>query len=156
MVAPKPRLVIPREAPPAPPVAASGSDTSAGAAAAGPGSGGGGSGTGSGAGGTGAGPGRGGAGAVARRAEKIAGELRTSDYPRSGADERDGRFIIVRYEVGLDGRVRNCRVMQSSGNGEADAITCRLIEKRFRYRPARDAAGNPVPDVTGWKQWWWR
>ena len=143
VAAPRPRVVI--QPKPAPAAASTGAATRAGAAAAGPGSG---------AGGTGAGPG--GGGVVARRAEKIAGELKTKDFPRSGAGERDGRFIIVRYDVAADGRVRNCRVVQSSGSAEADAITCRLIEKRFRYRPAQDAAGNPVPDQTGWKQWWWR
>jgi protein TonB len=135
---------------PAPAATATGTPTRAGAGVAGPGSGAGGAGAGTGGGG------QGGAGVIARRAEKIAGELRTRDFPRSGAGERDGRFIVVRYDVASDGRVRNCRVVQSSGSAEADAITCRLIEKRFRYRPAEDAAGNPVPDQTGWKQWWWR
>lgn len=93
---------------------------------------------------------------IARRAQKIAGELKAGDYPRSGAAQRNGRVIIVRYEVGSDGRVRGCRVEQSSGNAEADAVTCRLIEKRFRYRPALDGNGNPVADRTGWKQWWWQ
>lgn len=107
--------------------------------------------------GTGAGArGNGSSGGKVRRAEKIAGELKTKDFPRSGAGERDGRFIVVRYAVGTDGRARDCRVMQSSGSLEADTITCSLIERRFRYRPATDAAGNAVPDETGWKQWWWR
>jgi periplasmic protein TonB len=112
-----------------------------------------------GAGGSSAGPRAGGeaeTGAIVRRAEKIAGELVARDFPRSGADERDGRFVIVRFAVGPDGRVANCRVAQSSGNPEVDAITCRLIEQRFRYRPARDGAGRPVSDVTGWKQWRWQ
>lgn len=148
VAAPKPKVVI--RAKPAPVAAATGTPSRSGAAAAGVGTGAGGAGTGAGAGG------RGGNGVIARRAEKIAGELKTRDFPRSGAGERDGRFIIVRYDVGTEGRVVNCRVIQSSGSAEADAITCRLIEQRFRYRPAEDAQGNPVTDQTGWKQWWWR
>lgn len=147
---PSPRIVVkPR---PAPTVASTGTAAKSGASAAGAGSGGGGQGTGTGSGGRGNGSG----GGVVRSAEKVAGELRTKDFPRSGANDRDGRFIVVRYFVGTDGRVKNCRVVQSSGSAEADAITCKLIEKRFRYRPAEDAAGNPVQDETGWKQWWWR
>lgn len=153
IVAPKPKVEIPRKAVTAPPVASTGNASASGAAASGIGTGGGGTGSGTGAGGSGSG---GGAGIVARRAEKVSGQLKAKDFPRSGMEERDGRFIIVRYEVGTDGRVRNCRVTQSSGNAEADAITCSLIEKRFRYRPAIDAQGNPVTDVTGWKQWWWQ
>ncbi|MET0180257.1 MAG: TonB family protein [Novosphingobium sp.] len=94
--------------------------------------------------------------AIVRRAEKIAGELHAHDFPRAGADERDGRFVIVRFDVGPDGRVANCRTAQSSGSAEVDGLTCRLIERRFRYRPARDGAGRAVSDVTGWKQWWWQ
>ena len=147
---PKPRIVVAPK--PAPAAASTGTVSKSGASVAGAGSGGGGQGSGSGNGGSGDGTG----GGLVRRAEKISGELKTKDFPRSGAGERDGRFIVVRYVVGTDGRVRNCRVVQTSGSIEADAITCRLIEKRFRYRPARDGAGAPVNDATGWKQWWWR
>ena len=147
---PSPKIVIKPQ--PAPTIASTGAAVKSGASAAGSGSGGGGQGIGTGSGGRGNGSG----GGIARRAEKVAGELRTRDFPRSGAGERDGRFIVVRYGVGTDGRVKNCRVVQSSGSAEADAITCQLIEARFRYRPAQDAAGNPVGDETGWKQWWWR
>ena len=147
---PSPRIVVVPKS--APTVASTGSAPKSGASAAGSGSGGAGQGSGTGSGGRGNGSG----GGIAQRAEKIAGELKTRDFPRSGANDRDGKFIVVRYAVGTDGRVRNCRVVQSSGSAEADAITCRLIEKRFRYRPAENAAGNPVADETGWKQWWWR
>ena len=147
---PSPRIVVaPR---PAPTVSSTGTAARSGASAAGAGSGGGGQGSGTGSGGRG----DGGGGALVRRAQKVSGELKTRDFPRSGAGERDGRFIVVRYVVGTDGRVGNCRVVQSSGSTEADAITCRLIEKRFRYRPAADAAGKPVSEETGWKQRWWR
>jgi protein TonB len=32
----------------------------------------------------------------------------------------------------------------TSGLPELDQIACRLIEQRFRYKPARDRAGRPV------------
>ena len=147
---PSPRIVVKPQ--PAPTAVSTGTAANSGASAAGAGSGGGGQGAGTGSGGRGSGSG----GGLVRRAEKVAGELRTRDFPRSGVGERDGRFIVVRYVVGTDGRVKNCRVMESSGSVEADAITCGLIEKRFRYRPAEDADGNLVEDETGWKQWWWR
>ena len=147
---PSPKIVVVPK--PAPTPASTGSAVKSGASAVGAGSGGGGQGNGTGSGSRGDGNG----GGAVKRAQKIAGELKTRDFPKSGAGERDGRFIVVRYAVGTDGRVKNCRVVQSSGSAEADAITCQLIEKRFRYRPAVDSAGNPVVDQTGWKQWWWR
>ena len=36
---------------------------------------------------------------------------------------------------------------RSSGHPELDETTCRLIERRFRYRPARNSAGDAVPEV---------
>jgi protein TonB len=46
--------------------------------------------------------------------------------------------------------------MKSSGHSELDSTTCRLIEQRFRYEPARDSEGRPVPQVVGWAQRWWQ
>jgi periplasmic protein TonB len=45
-------------------------------------------------------------------------------------------------------------VIRPSPDPEADAIVCRLAEQRFRFRPATDAAGNPVPATYGWRQEW--
>ncbi|MEH3121922.1 MAG: TonB family protein [Sphingomonas phyllosphaerae] len=53
--------------------------------------------------------------------------------------------MAVKYLVWSDGRVRDCRVTKSSGNATLDATTCRLIQRRFRYDPSRDAEGRPVP-----------
>ena len=60
--------------------------------------------------------------------------------------------LIVALTVGSDGRVSACRVQQPSGDPDADAITCRLAIERFRFRPARNAAGAAVEAVYGWQQ----
>jgi len=33
-------------------------------------------------------------------------------------------------------------------------LTCRLIEKRFRFRPSRDRYGRPFPDEVDWDHDW--
>ncbi|HEY0026901.1 MAG TPA: TonB family protein [Allosphingosinicella sp.] len=109
----------------------------------GTGSGMGGQGLGSGSGGSGLGSGGGGA----RLAERIAGGIANRDYPRSALRARAQGSVAVRFTVRTDGRVGGCAVMRSSGHAELDDVTCRLIEKRFRYRPALDAAGRAVPAV---------
>ncbi|MDE0879066.1 MAG: hypothetical protein OSB00_10455 [Sphingomonas bacterium] len=43
----------------------------------------------------------------------------------------------------------------SSGVASLDATTCKLVEKRFRYTPARNAAGTAVAEERGWRQRWW-
>jgi protein TonB len=145
--APKPKLPLRRN--PAPPSSGTGSANASGAGAAGAGSGGGGSGEGTGSGGSGSGQGSG----AARPAEKIAGEINSiRDYPKAGRDARIGRAVIIAMTIGTDGRAHGCRVVSSSGDPEADRITCRLAEQRFRFRPRLDGQGRPVEAQYQWRQ----
>jgi protein TonB len=154
VVAPPPERPI--DIPPpiaAAPVAASGSQTSQGASALpGPGTGSGGEGIGSGSGGSGSGHGGGGAVTPARH---IQGALSGRDYPRAAKRARAGGTVLVRYTVGTDGRVQGCTITQSSGNQDLDEVTCRLIERRFRYEPARDGLGRAVGDTLTGRHIWW-
>ena len=145
----KPRIAITKA--PAPPAASTGNANTSGAsgAGAGTGAGGQGSGTGSGTGGNGQG------GGLVRKAEKIAGEINSAhDYPKETRDLRIGGEVTITMTVGTDGRARNCRVQRASRDPQADSITCRLAEARFRFKPATDAAGNPVESTYGWRQKW--
>lgn len=110
-----------------------------------------GQGGGSGAGGSGYGQGAGGV----TRARWLSGEIRNRDYPRAPSTAGVGGTVVAHFDVTPEGRVANCRVVRSSGVPELDWTTCRLLTERFRYAPARDAAGNPVTDVAGWQQDWW-
>jgi periplasmic protein TonB len=152
--APKPLVKIPPRKPlPAAPKAGKGRDNDAGTAetpGTGTGAGGVGSGFGSGNGGDGTG-----GGGVASRAKLISGRIKNSDYPKSATTAKQGGTVTAHFTVGTDGRASNCRVVKSSGNADIDATTCRLIEQRFRYEPARNRAGQPITDVTGWQQSWW-
>lgn len=156
IVAPPPPVVL--EVPPpvvAAPDPGPGPDASAGASTiAGPGTGAGGVGEGTGAGRGGDGSG-GGGGAPPVRARHLKGRLKASDYPRAAGDAGAQGTVLAYFDVGVDGRVSGCRVVSSSRNAELDNVTCRLIERRFRYAPARDADGRPVRDVMGWKEVWW-
>lgn len=153
VVAPPPKVKLPVPPPiVAAPAPGTGSDTSAGASdKPGPGTGAGGVGTGTGSGGEGTGTG----GGIGARARLVKGRITNSDYPRAAADANAGGSVTVRFTIGTDGRVRGCTVTKSSGRADLDSTTCRLIEKRFRYKPARDAQGRPVESVTGWRQVWW-
>lgn len=121
----------------APPVAASGGGGGEDAAGGtGIGGEGGGSGTGEGA----------GDGADFSEARQIRGRFRNSDFPASARSA--GRVRIgVRYAVGPTGRIDHCEISESSGYPEVDAMTCRVIVDRYRFRPARDGEGNPVTEV---------
>lgn len=113
--------------------------TSGAADIPGPGTGAGGFGDGFGGGGAGDGDG-GGADETPPRWQK--GRL---SYPREYGEAGIAGTVGVRYLVGVDGRVSDCRVTRSSGHGELDALTCRSLEQRFRFAPSRDGRGRPVP-----------
>lgn len=149
--APKPKI-LPPDPPPiaAAPKPGTGSDASAGATPTpGPGSGAGGQGDGTGAGGAGNGTG-GGTKAVWR-----SGTIRDNDYPAEASRAKIGGEVEVRFTIQPTGRVTECRVTRSSGDASLDATTCRLIEARFRFRPATNAAGAPIATQYGWRQSWW-
>ena len=109
---------------------------------------------GSGAGGGTGGQGYGGDDAGGTDLVQIAGEITSSDYPRDLRERGIGGRVGMVFTVGTDGRVTSCSITRSSGVPELDALTCRLIRERFRYRPSTDRYGRPVPDeVEGEHDW---
>lgn len=126
-------------------IAGLGSQRTTGAApVAGPGTGSGGvgRGTGSGAGGDGDGGGGGGAGETPPRWRS--GDMSDGDYPEALWAAGLGGTVGVRYVVETNGRVGDCEITASSGHPELDAMTCRTIQRRFRFYPSRDAEGRAV------------
>lgn len=149
VAAPQPLIPLATQA--APPVAGSGTADSAGARDQGAGTGAGGQGNGTGTGGSGSGQG----GGLARKFVQIAGTIDSAkDYPKATRDVRIGKSVLIVFTVGTDGRVHNCRVREPSGDAQSDAITCRLAEERFRFRPSLDDQGNPIEATYGWRQRW--
>lgn len=152
VVAPEPVVPLPVPTPiVAAPVVAEGRQSSAGAAPVpgpGTGSGGVGNGFGSGNGGSGAGGGGGGGGngrGVGMRPPRwIRGTMSPRDLPDELQENGTGARLETIYWIEASGRVTDCRVTRSSGDRRLDALTCRLIEQRWRYDPARYADGRPL------------
>jgi len=155
VVAPKPRVVIPTPSPViAAPIPKQGPDPSQGAAPVpGPGTGAGGAGTGTGSGGSGSGPGGGGGGGEGTRPQLISRSLTPRDYPRSLHQiwPSGGRVLVI-FNVQLNGRATDCRVHTSSGVPAIDQVTCSLVETRLRFRPARNARGEPFVEKYAYMQ----
>jgi len=85
---------------------------------------------------------------------QIAGEITSSDYPPDLRSRGIGGRVGMVFTVGPNGRVTSCTVTRSSGVPELDALTCRLIQQRFRYRPSTDRYGRPIADeVEGEHDW---
>lgn len=150
VAAPKP-IIPPPHPLPSPPRSAEGNAVMAGAAPLpGPGTGAAGVGDGLGSGNSGAGTGGGGS-----SARLVRGAIVNRDYPRDARRAKLGGDVTIGFTVQPDGRATGCTVIRSSGVASLDATTCKLVEKRFRYDPARDAAGRPVAEQRGWRQRWW-
>lgn len=124
-------------------------DPGSGSAAAGTGGGNGAGGYGSGGAGSGSGGGAGegrGTGDFSAYPRQVSGKLHYSEIPKELRRSRAG-VIRLRYRIGADGRVSECTVIASSGWPAFDNDTCARITDRFRFRPARDQQGRPVPFV---------
>ncbi len=70
--------------------------------------------------------------------------ITTRDYRSSwinrGLTGRAGFALTIDAE----GRVTDCTITRSTGHDALDEATCRLLEKRASFTPARDGAGDPV------------
>jgi periplasmic protein TonB len=66
------------------------------------------------------------------------------DYPPSA--QRDGVEGTTGFSlaVGADGKVTSCSVTSSSGSSLLDDTACRLLTRRARFNPAKDANGTPI------------
>jgi protein TonB len=86
--------------------------------------------------------------------EQIAGEITPRDYPRALSQAGVGGHVQFTFTVLSNGRVGRCTITRSSGVPELDALTCRLIQQRFVYRPSTDRYGRPIADeVDGEHEW---
>lgn len=72
---------------------------------------------------------------------------RTEDYPPAARRANEEGTASFRVIVGPDGRVSDCFITRSSGSAALDEATCAVMYLRARYRPARDADGNPTIDI---------
>lgn len=86
------------------------------------------------------------AGSPARAKANLASLFSDQDYPAEAIAAREEGTVGFKLEVSADGRVSACTISGSSGSAALDSTTCRLLTSRGRFTPARDSAGNPVPD----------
>jgi protein TonB len=146
---PEPKIEVPAKPPIiAAPVPGQGVAPSAGAAQAGAGTGAGGRGSGLGGGGSG------GNGAGFTPPQQIR-RIPDREYRRISASGIRNGSAALRLVVSPEGRAISCRVVRSSGDASVDALVCQLTQRYARYRPARDAAGEPVPWELTWQPYWY-
>jgi protein TonB len=69
------------------------------------------------------------------------------DYPKEAIRHRWQGTVVADIAVSAEGRVSDCRIVQSSGHAVLDNKTCEIFFTRARFVPAKDAQGRPTVDV---------
>ncbi len=70
-----------------------------------------------------------------------------ADYPPEAVRKGWEGTVVAQVVISVEGRVRACRIVKSSGHETLDAATCRILKTRALFVPAKDSAGRPVEDV---------
>ena len=151
------RVVVPPKPIPAAIIPAASTGIKPGAAVV-PGPGGGaaglGNGTGSGNGGNGPGAGNGDGDGGGTDAEWTGGKIKNGDYPKAVREAHFSGTTVTEVAVGTNGRPTGCRVIRTSGSRTLDVTTCQLIMQRFKFKPARNAAGQATNGSIEYEQEW--
>src|SRR3990170_4776590 len=69
--------------------------------------------------------------------------VQARDYPIEAAEFGLAGKVKFRLAINPPGRVTRCQILQSAGPA-LDAATCRVLEKRARFEPARGSSGQAV------------
>ncbi len=76
----------------------------------------------------------------------LASYLKAEDYPKESIRRGEQGRVQFAIAVGIDGRVKSCTIIQSSGFDRLDSKTCSIMQERLRFKPALDPQGRPVED----------
>lgn len=76
------------------------------------------------------------------------------DYPMDALRSGKSGLVTLLYQVGVNGSVDECRVIETSGVSSLETASCRAIEKRAKYKPAQDRDGKPMVSWEIRRIWW--
>src|SRR5688500_16836950 len=83
----------------------------------------------------------------ARAQADLASLIDDKDYPAAALRNYEEGIVGFRLQIGVDGKVTSCKIIQSSGSAALDLATCKLLSARARFTPARDRRGKPTTDT---------
>jgi protein TonB len=69
------------------------------------------------------------------------------DYPSEAQMNGEEGSVQARLSIDPQGVVAKCVIVRTSGHRSLDEATCRIIQKRARFTPARDDRGKAVSDT---------
>ena len=80
--------------------------------------------------------------------------ITNDDYPPEAVRQEQQGTSGIAWTINEQGRVENCHIVSSSGSQVLDDTACRLMTRRGRYSPAKDAAGNPIKQTQSLRFKW--
>ncbi|MEQ1548305.1 MAG: energy transducer TonB [Chakrabartia sp.] len=89
---------------------------------------------------------------VAQKAVQKGGSISDDDYPPSAQRNEESGTTTATFTIGPDGKVASCNA--SGASSTLDAETCKLIIRRFRYKPALGADGQPMSETKSQRVTW--
>lgn len=78
---------------------------------------------------------------------QISALFSADDYPPDAQMRDEQGTVRVELRIDKQGRVSRCNVLASSGSGSLDSATCRILQSRARFTPARGSDGQPADDT---------
>jgi TonB family protein len=78
---------------------------------------------------------------------QISALFSADDYPQDAQIRDEQGTVRVELKIDREGRVSRCNVLASSGSKSLDSATCRILQSRARFTPARGIDGQPTEDT---------
>ena len=78
------------------------------------------------------------------KAGRLVPLLTGDDYPAEAVRKNWQGSVVTELKITKKGRVRACKVIESSGHAVLDKRTCEILIERARFNPAKDSAGRTV------------
>lgn len=84
----------------------------------------------------------------AKAARPVFRYFSSDDYPAEAMRKGEQGTVGALFWVEANGRVKECKVIESSQRKSLDEQTCNIIVDRARFEPAKDATGKSVRSPT--------
>ncbi|MBX9797573.1 energy transducer TonB [Sphingomonas sp.] len=85
------------------------------------------------------------AGTKAEPIGRVADWFPPDAYPTQARAKGQEGLTVFALDLDARGRITGCNIVQTSGSDLLDSTTCTQLITNGRFKPARDAAGKPVP-----------
>lgn len=73
--------------------------------------------------------------------------MTNADYPESPRQRGEQGALRFRLTIDESGKPNKCEISKSSGSIAIDNLTCALMMRRAKFKPARDAKGAVIPSI---------